>query len=232
LHVVPPPSQGYASGGGAPSPGHSGGGFNPASQEPVGPPLGDQADGVQKAGRILGAATGARWPMYLRNVKQILRQTEGGFDERRYGFGGLMDLLKACQREGFVRVERDRRGGLRVFQGPALQGAAAAAPVSRPNLPQPDVEDTYENQPIDIRQPDPIDAGEPSMNEEISEPIPIDTTAELLGRAKPRKPRARAPRPAPAAAAPRKAAAKKPAARKSTRGKKSPASQSDDIGNR
>ena len=231
LHVVPPPSQGYASGGGAPSPGHGGGGFNPASQEPVGPPLGDQADGVQKAGRILGAATGARWPMYLRNVKQILRQTEGGFDERRYGFGGLMDLLKACQREGFVRVERDRRGGLRVFQGPALQGAVASAPASRPNLPQPDVEDTYENQPIDIRQPDPIDAGEPSMNEEISEPIPIDTTAELLGRAKPRKPRARAPRPAPAAA-PRKAAAKKPAARKSTRGKKSPASQSDDIGNR
>ena len=231
LHVVPPPSQGYASGGGAPSPGHGGGGFNPASQEPVGPPLGDQADGVQKAGRILGAATGARWPMYLRNVKQILRQTEGGFDERRYGFGGLMDLLKACQREGFVRVERDRRGGLRVFQGPALQGGASAAPVSRPNLPQPDVEDTYENQPIDIRQPDPIDAGEPSMNEEISEPIPIDTTAELLGRAKPRKPRARAPRPAPAAA-PKKAAAKKPAARKSTRGKKSAASQSDDAGNR
>ena len=230
LHVVPPPSQGYASGGGAPSPGQ-GGGFNPASQEPVGPPLGDQADGVQKAGRILGAATGARWPMYLRNVKQILRQTEGGFDERRYGFGGLMDLLKACQREGFVRVERDRRGGLRVFQGPALQGAVASAPASRPNLPQPDVEDTYENQPIDIRQPDPIDAGEPSMNEEISEPIPIDTTAELLGRAKPRKPRARAPRPAPVAA-PRKAAAKKPAARKSTRGKKSAASQSDDAGNR
>src|SRR5262249_3114996 len=81
----------------------------PQHPEPVGPPLGDHADGVQKAGRILGAATGARWPMYLRNVKQILRQTEGGFDERRYGFGGLMDLLKACQREGFVRVERDRR---------------------------------------------------------------------------------------------------------------------------
>ena len=44
------------------------------------------------------AATSARWPMYLRNVKQILRA--GNFDERRYGFGGLMDLLKACQREG------------------------------------------------------------------------------------------------------------------------------------
>ena len=108
-----------------------------------------------------------------------------------------MDLLKACQREGFVRVERDRRGGLRVFQGPALQGAAASAPVSRPNLPQPDVEDTYENQPIDIRQRRRRSTrASRSTNEEISEPIPIDTTAELLGRAKPRKPRARAPRPA------------------------------------
>jgi len=233
LHVVPPPSQGYdrPAGSGAPGAPYGGGGFNPATQEPVGPPLGDQADGVQKAGRILGAATGARWPMYLRNVKQILRQTEGGFDERRYGFGGLMDLLKACQREGFVRVERDRRGGLRVFQGPALQAVAAAAPISRPNLPQPDVEDTYENQPIDIRPADPIDSGEPAMNEEIGEPIPIDTTAELLGRAKPRKPRARAPRPVPVAA-PKKAAAKKSTVRKSTRGKKSAASQSDDIGNR
>ena len=122
-HVAQPPSQSY----GEPRRGShderasGGGGFSPANQEPPGPPLGDQAEGIKQAGRILGAASGARWPMYLRNVKQILRQTEGGFDERRYGFGGLMDLLKGCQREGFVRVERDRRGGLRVFQGPALQ---------------------------------------------------------------------------------------------------------------
>ena len=210
-------------------------GFSQPHQEPAGPPLGDQADGVQKAGRILGAATGARWPMYLRNVKQILRQTEGGFDERRYGFGGLMDLLKACQREGFVRVERDRRGGLRVFPGSALQGVGTHAHphvhVSRPNLPQPDVEDTYENQPIEAAPALPIEA-EPSETEAEQVPqIPIDTTAELLGRAKPRKPRARAQRPT-LAAAPKKAAAKKPAARKSTRGKKSPASHSDDFGNR
>ena len=198
-------------------------------QEPAGPPLGDQAEGVRRAGQILGGATGARWPMYLRNVKQILRQTEGGFDERRYGFGGLMDLLKGCQREGLVRVERDRRGGLRVFQGSALQGAAAAPAVSRPNLPQPDVEE-YENQPVETRQPDGHEAAEPAESEsEISEPIPIDTTAELLGRAKPRQPRVRAARPAPAATA-RKAAAKKPAAKKPARGKKS--GSDDSAGNR
>ena len=216
----------HAAQGGSPAAQAGAGGVPQGShvQEPAGPPLGDQAEGVQRAGHILGAATGARWPMYLRNVKQILRQTEGGFDERRYGFGGLMDLLKGCQREGFVRVERDRRGGLRVFQGSALQGGAP--PISRPNLPQPDVEE-YENQPIDIRRADAIEAGEPTESERSGEPIPIDTTAELLGRAKPRKPRARAPRPAPVAA-PKKAAAKKPAARKSTRGKKAAASQAND----
>ena len=215
-------------------------GLSPAGgsgqQEPAGPPLGDQAEGVQQAGRILGAATGARWPMYLRNVKQILRQADGGFDERRYGFGGLMDLLKGCQREGFVRVERDRRGGLRVFQGTVLQGGAAAAPASRPNLPQPDVEEyenqPYENQPIDTRQADEAALSEPLEGDhDVAEPIPhlVDTTAELLGRAKARKPRARAPRPV-AAAAPKQAAAKKPAAQKPARGKK--ASQGDDAGHR
>ncbi len=104
--------------------------------------------------------------------------------------------------------------------------------MSRPNLPQPDVEDTYENQPIEAAPALPIEAeAERDRGGAGPATIPIDTTAELLGRAKPRKPRARAQRPA-LAAAPKKAAAKKPAARKSTRGKKAPASQADDFGNR
>src|SRR3954462_4817672 len=46
------------------APASGGGGFNPAAQEPAGPPLGDQAEGVRVAGRILGEAKNARWPMY------------------------------------------------------------------------------------------------------------------------------------------------------------------------
>jgi len=174
-------------------------------------PVESQEAGVQRAFSILAAATQARWPMYLRNIKQILRSAEGGFDERRYGFGGLLDLLKACQRSSIVRIERDRRGGLRLFQGSALQGGAARpAPV----LPQPDVEDTMDVATTDVQpaageQPaEPIGA-EPQEPEPI---MPIDTTAELLGRAKARKPRVRAAaqRPAPA---PRKTAAKRTARR-------------------
>jgi len=186
-------------------------------------PTASGAEGVRRAGAILAAATAARWPMYLRNIKQILRQADGGFDERRYGFNGLMDLLKACQKEGIVRIERDRRGGLRVFQGSVLQKTYPA--------PQPEelveVPGVIDVEPIETQPGELVSTSEPRETEQPeAEPIPIDTTAELLGRAKPRRTagrgRARIERPAPVAA-PRKTAAKKPAARRSTRAKKQPA---------
>src|SRR5438067_7191822 len=42
-------------------------------QQPREQPAGDNAEGVRLAAQLLGAATNARWPMYLRNAKQILR---------------------------------------------------------------------------------------------------------------------------------------------------------------
>jgi uncharacterized LabA/DUF88 family protein len=202
-------------------------------QQPQPPPAPVQATesqdaGVQRVGSILAAATGARWPMYLRNVKQILRAADGGFDERRYGFGGLMDLLKACQRAGLVRIERDRRGGLRVFQGSSLAGTTAARPIAV-NLPQPDVEDEIvDATPIEVQSGVPLASNNGDERDEsgleAAEPIPIDTTAELLGRAKARKPRLRAARPVAAALGARKTAAKKPAARRTARPKKTAAS--------
>jgi hypothetical protein len=191
-------------------PGSDGASVTTAATEPA-------SAGVERVARILGGATNARWPMYLRNVKQILRQAEGGFDERRYGFGGLMDLLRTCQREGILRMERDHRGGLRVFQGQALRSApgqpiARALPLEVPvEIPDAGPTEPERVEPMAI---DDVSATEPS---EV-EPIPIDTTAELLGRAKHRKPRVRVlsapvaatPRPAPRAArgqrAPKKAA--------------------------
>jgi uncharacterized LabA/DUF88 family protein len=70
-----------------------------------------------------------RWPMYLRQVKQFLRNVDQSFDERKFGFNNLNDLLRACQREGLFRMERDRQGVIRFFQGTAMkeQGVSAAA---------------------------------------------------------------------------------------------------------
>jgi len=207
----------------------------------VPPPVTESADaGVKRAGQILAAAAGARWPMYLRNVKQILRQYRGEsgeptFDERRYGFGGLLDLLKACQREGLVRIERDRRGGLRVFQGSGLSQPGQGLPRGS-SFQTPAAGGDGENEiepgnaaPVESRSVAQVEAFELTEEvEEAVEPMPIDTTAELLGRAKHRKPRTTLARPAVAAAA-KKPAAKKPAAKKPARSKKSPAKDSADT---
>jgi uncharacterized LabA/DUF88 family protein len=196
---------------------------DPARSEPVAQTE-SGAEGVQRAGRILAAASTARWPMYLRNVKQILRQADGGFDERRYGFGGLMDLLRACQKEGLVRIERDRRGGLRVFGGPALQTQAAVESVPSSAEQPLDVVDV---EPIETRPGEVLEAREPLETERPeAEPIPIDSTAELLGRAKKRAARSRTHR--AAAPAPRKTAARKPAAPRRSRPKKGAAHGHDD----
>ena len=185
--------------------------------------------GVARATAIIGAATGARWPMYLRNVKQILRQAEGGFDERRYGFGGLMDLLKALQRDGVVRIERDRRGGLRVFQGQDLVKRAQSlvpdnignvAPAhERRMADESEIDPMDEQQPPQLlAQPEPVEIDLPDDG-----PIPmvVDPTAELLGRAKHRK--ARTTPAAKRAVAP-KAAVKKAAPKRS---RKKAASQTE-----
>jgi len=77
-------------------------------------------DGIRLLHRVL-ATPGAiqRWPMYVRNVKQAMRATDPGFDERKHG--NLVEILRAVQRDGLVRLDRDRQGVLRVFQGPQLR---------------------------------------------------------------------------------------------------------------
>jgi uncharacterized LabA/DUF88 family protein len=76
------------------------------------------ADGIREVRRLFQAAQNPpRWPMYVRQVKQFLRGVDPSFDERRFGFATLNDLLRACQREGLFRMERDRQGVMRFFPG-------------------------------------------------------------------------------------------------------------------
>jgi uncharacterized LabA/DUF88 family protein len=172
-----------------PLPGHStdefrtaGAGVGPAPERRDGEARGTEppADGVRRVAEVLHAATGARWPMYLRNVKQLLRAADAGFDERLYGFSGLVELVRACQKEGLVRLERDRRGGLRVFPGPALQRATVAT--------------AQPAEPVESAPPQPVESAareDPETSAAIeselvdNEPMPTsDPTAELLGTTK------------------------------------------------
>jgi uncharacterized LabA/DUF88 family protein len=79
------------------------------------------ADGVALVRRVLSSVTTEpRWPMYPRQFKQFLRSAEPSFDERRYG--SIAELMRACQKDGLLKLERDRQGGLRVF---AASGSGA-----------------------------------------------------------------------------------------------------------
>src|SRR4030095_8909757 len=68
-----------------------------------------------------------RWPMYIRQMRQFFRNADDTFDERKLGFPGIVDFLRACQREGLLRLDRDRQGVLRVFPAPNLPKVAAPA---------------------------------------------------------------------------------------------------------
>jgi len=95
--------------------------------------IGTQQDGVRAFRDLLGRAEIRRWPMYLRNVKQVFRQATPAFDERAYGFANIVELLRAAQKDGFVRLDRDRQGVVRVFQA-----VPATAPIDA--VPPPPVE--------------------------------------------------------------------------------------------
>jgi uncharacterized LabA/DUF88 family protein len=152
-----------------------------------------QADGYKAMERVFlrpGAVT--RWPLYLRQAKAVLRAGDEGFDERKYGFAGLVEALRYGQREGLFRLDRDRQGVLRVYPGQLLQRAeGGVAGVDAAPAPQnpPMTEAAAPEAPIDVAEP-------------IEETAPVEAS------------NAEAPVPAAKAAKRRTGAAKKPAAKK------------------
>jgi uncharacterized LabA/DUF88 family protein len=92
-------------------------------------------DGVALVRRVLGeATTPPRWPMYPRQFKQFLRTAQPDFDERRYG--SIADLMRACQKDGLLRLERDRQGVLRVFAGGSPRASVPHGWGTRDNGPE------------------------------------------------------------------------------------------------
>ena len=114
------------------------------------------------------AAQPPRWPMYVRQLKQYIRGVDSAFDERKWGFATVMEFLRVCQREGLFRLERDRRGQIRVFPGTALQTASMSAGMPSQTTEEQRQEESYEAEPVAS-----------SDHEEISDAA----SAELAGQA-------------------------------------------------
>jgi uncharacterized LabA/DUF88 family protein len=199
----------------------------PVEQAPVLPGAGEalavqQAEAVALLRRVLeNAPQPLRWPMYVRNVKQLLRAAESGFDERRYGFGGILDLLRSSQRDGLLRLERDRQGVLRVFPGNAIQ-----RPITTPAVQEATVESAAHADAAAEPPTVEVEALAAHATEALlplePEPLPV-LEAETLSTeeapaagAKPK--RRRTASGAKKAASPRKAAAPRPRGKKKDRG--------------
>jgi hypothetical protein len=109
------------------------------------------------------AKTPPRWPMYARQVKQLVKGVEPQFDERALGFNGIIDALRFGQREGLFRLERDRLGVVRIFPGPALQ-------VRQPGGGEPTPPDRAPaDGPGEFRQPDLVE-----QQDEVTMPAAAD----------------------------------------------------------
>jgi len=112
------------------------------------------AEAIQEVRRLFQSAQQPpRWPMYIRQAKQFMRNVDSTFDERKFGFASIVDLLRACAREGLFKIERDRQGVMRLFQGNVMQvpaeGGGFVTPPSTPGAPRPwqpgdDIPDIHE----------------------------------------------------------------------------------------
>jgi uncharacterized protein (TIGR00288 family) len=167
-------------------------------------------DGIRAVQRAFTDSPPARWPLYVRQAKQHLRTAIEGFDERKYGFASVVDLLRAAGKESVVRIERDRQGAIRVFPGANL-APKPAMPVDEPDLT--DVEEGSVDAVGEII-PEPV-ADPPILD---AEPVLVDEqpAGDVAGEVAPKGARRRKSSPRVPRAA-KTARTAKPRARKSAR---------------
>ena len=132
----------------------------------------------------------------MRQIRQVLRAKDPDFDERKYGFGGIMDALRYCQREGLLRVERDRNGVMRVYPGPSFVTEGATSAAETPSSPVDEsVEVTAVAEPGEVVESaafevaaEPVDAIDAGAVDLVTEPL-----AEAPAKSKPRRRSTRVP---------------------------------------
>jgi uncharacterized LabA/DUF88 family protein len=115
------------------------------------------------------------WPMYLRNVKQFIKNASPTFDEHRYGFHSFLEAVRSAQRAGLFRLERNRQGILRVYPGNQI------SQMQRPGMPRVD-EGAGAPQPVV-----PYDVeNDPTLQQHFGQPsAPVEETEESVETGEP-----------------------------------------------
>jgi uncharacterized LabA/DUF88 family protein len=220
--AAPPPSNGHSA-----EPVH----VAPASPSPL-----QVEEGVRVMQEAFQNSTIApHWPMYLRNVKQFIKNALPTFDEHRYGFHSFLEAVRSGQRAGLFRLERNRQGILRVYPGNQISQMQRAGmprgnePLSVSPVKPYDVEDDLTlQQPV--TQPPMVEGPEEETAVEAqaeAEPTTVEAAAPADDEAeKPARKRRVVSGIKRKTVAPRKSAS---AGAKRTRKKASPASDEDNT---
>jgi uncharacterized protein (TIGR00288 family) len=133
-------------------------------------------DGIRAVQQAFAQASPPpRLPMYVRQAKQFLKTRIEGFDERKYGFASVVDLLRAAAKEGVLKLERDRHGAFRVFAGPKLTVPPVPSDVEEPAF---DVAGEVVGEEPPAVQGEPIEEPPIVDAQPIETPEPASATAE------------------------------------------------------
>jgi uncharacterized protein (TIGR00288 family) len=121
----------------------------PVDSEPAGGAV--EAVAMLKQALAGSVAKAPHRPLYLRQINQLLRSDGKEFDARRYGFRGILDLLHQAQREGWLRLHRDRKGVWRIFPlapaaptGPEAPARLSEATPAESELASPEMDVAWE----------------------------------------------------------------------------------------
>jgi uncharacterized protein (TIGR00288 family) len=115
----------------------------PAAEAAVNPVRRAEAFALLKQALAAASAKAPHRPLYMRHVLQGLRSVEKDFDEKQYGFRRVLDLLHEAQKDGLLRLQRDRKGALRIFPA-ASDTEQVSARDEEPAVPE------SESQPSEI----------------------------------------------------------------------------------
>lgn len=144
---------------------------------------------LRRAADRIGETRGGR-PTYVRHLAQALRSVDPDFDETKYGFRTLTELMHVGAREGIFKMQRDRQGAWRVTvdaetadreEGTPERAAAAAAggdagrEIAVGGVPQVDADDLDD----DFREDEPrwSGAAAAAASEDADEPPAGEETA-------------------------------------------------------
>jgi uncharacterized protein (TIGR00288 family) len=188
------------------APQHAGPAPLPPPQSPASPA--QIEEGVRALFEVFqNAKVAPHWPMYLRNVKQYIKNAAPSFDERRHGFVNFLEAVRACGRAGLFRLERNRQGILRIFAGSQFpqQTSAPAQSGFQEKPPIFDIENELAEAAATVDEQLPVSEGEPEAASETPEEQPITEevavpvrrrrpAARTAGASTPTKKRAAAPR--------------------------------------